>query len=255
VTALASASRTAAFFDLDGTLIPLPTLERRLLRALLHRHAIPVRNLALWPIEMVRLASHGLSHARQANKMHFRGISPNRAASVTHQLTYVPLLQFFPQALERVAWHASQGHRIALITGAPQLLARCAACALETWLAQRGITTTILVRATILEERAGRWSGRVVGDPMFGRAKALAIDALASRLELDLSVCYAYGDSIDDRQMLDCVGHPAVVNPSKPLLRLARRRAWQIVEWRLPASSVNTRTKISLAKRKVETLG
>jgi len=252
-----SSSPIAAFFDLDGTLIPFPSLEHRFVRALLYRHAIPVSNFALWLVEMAHLAPRGLAYARQANKMHFRGISPQHAAAVARQLTDASHLQFFPQAIERILWHSSQGHRVVLVSGTPHLLAQCAASSVETVLVRHRLAVTILIRATSLQEASARWTGRVLGDPMFGPVKAAAIDALAARLDLDLSRCYAYGDSIHDRHMLERVGYPVAVNPSKPLYRLASRLGWQTIEWRLPNRSANQLASghISLEKRKVETLG
>src|SRR5689334_7862011 len=64
----------AAFFDLDGTLIPLPSLERRLFRTLRYRRQIPARNYFLWLREAVRLLPRGVSASFQANKMYLRGV-------------------------------------------------------------------------------------------------------------------------------------------------------------------------------------
>jgi HAD superfamily hydrolase (TIGR01490 family) len=246
-------SRIAAFFDLDGTLIPFPTLERRLVSALLYRHAIPISNVAWWPLAFARLAARGLAHARQANKMHFRGISAELTARLAGQLTGRPRLPFFPQALDCVAWHASQGHRIALVTGTPQFLARCVAFSLEEQLAQRGLAITVLVRATILEGAAGRWTGRVSGEPMFGGAKATAVDSLASRLHLDPRHCYGYGDSLHDCPMLERLGHPIAANPSQSLRRCAIRRGWQVADWEVQGRQAGR--KFPFLKTKVETLG
>jgi len=46
----------AAFFDLDGTLLALPSLERRFFRMLRYRRAIAAKNYLLWLAEAVRLA-------------------------------------------------------------------------------------------------------------------------------------------------------------------------------------------------------
>ena len=250
-------SRVAAFFDLDGTLIPFPSLERRLVRALVYRHAIPVSSFALWPLEWARLAARGVSQARQGNKVYLRKVPAERAAGLAEQLTDAAHLAFFPQALDCVAWHASQGHAIALVTGTLELLARSAAWSLQSELALRGFPTTIFVRATSLEEDSGRWTGRTVGEPMFGLAKAAAAKGLAASLELNLSLCYAYGDSIHDCHMLESVGRPLAVNPSPSLQRLSRRNGWPTSEWRLAGreESGSVTNRIHLAKRKVETLG
>jgi hypothetical protein len=48
--------RVAAFFDLDGTLVALPSLERRFFRMLRYRRAIAAKNYWRWLAEAVRLA-------------------------------------------------------------------------------------------------------------------------------------------------------------------------------------------------------
>jgi phosphoserine phosphatase len=98
-------------------------------------------------------------------------------------------------------------------------------------LAVRGIAASVGVCGTQLEEAAGRWTGRIIGDAMFGEAKARAVRRIASQSEFDLSRCYAYGNCISDRWMLEAVGQPVAVNPSRSMERLARRRGWMVVRW------------------------
>src|SRR5258708_39835550 len=102
---------------------------------------------------------------------------------------------------------------------------------MEAGLAARGITVTILVFATRLEEIDGRWTGRVLGEAMFGEAKARAAKRLAEEMHLDLGRCYAYGDGLNDRWLLAAVGRPAAVNPSKDLAGIARMHEWPGLDW------------------------
>src|SRR5262249_55811890 len=111
-------------------------------------------------------------------------------------------------------------------------LANFAARDLEAELAARGIPGNIRVRATRLEESSGRLTGRIVGEAMLGEAKARAIRAMAQETQLDLSQCYAYGDSDKDETMLACVGNPTVVNPSRKLARIAKKNEWPTLYWK-----------------------
>jgi len=54
---------------------------------------------------------------------------------------------------------------------------------------------------------------------------------IAVREGLDLSRCTAFGDSVNDRYMLEAVGHPRAVNPDRTLGRLARERGWTVLRW------------------------
>jgi len=244
----------AAFFDLDGTLVALPSLERRFYRTLRYRREIRTKNYFLWLKEAVRLTPRGMNAILQANKMYLRSVqiidecgegdvdvsswhkdghqAGGQASAPPRRNPRLPVPTFFAQAIERVSWHAKQGHEIVLLSGTIEPLAREAAGALEAKLATRGITAVIRAIATRLEERDGRWTGRVLGEAMFGEAKARAAKRLAEEMRLDLGRCYAYGDSLNDRWLMEVVGRPAAVNPSKALADISRTRKWPALNWK-----------------------
>jgi HAD superfamily phosphoserine phosphatase-like hydrolase len=249
--------RVAAFFDLDGTIVALPSLERRLFRTLRYRRLIPAKNYFLWLKEALRLVPRGITAALQANKMYLHGVEildecgegdgdvstwhkdghqakgqasalpPKRA----RRNPRLPVPPFFAQAIETVAWHAKQRDEIVLLSGTLEPLAQGAARVMEAELAARGITATIRVIATRLEEWDGQWTGRVLGEAMFGEAKARAAKRLAEEMQLDLGRCYAYGDSLNDRYLMTAVGRPAAVNPSNDLASIALSSGWPILNW------------------------
>jgi HAD superfamily hydrolase (TIGR01490 family) len=245
----------AAFFDLDGTLVELPSLERRFFRMLRYPKEITARSCFLWLKEAVRLVPRGIEMILQGNKMYLRDVqifdeSGEGDGNVSsrhksgHQaegqaslappprVRRMPVPTFFGQAMERVAWHAKQGHEIVLLSGTLEPLAREAGRALETELAARGATAKIRVIATRLEAMNGRWTGRVLGEAMFGEAKARAAKRLAAEMGLDLKLSFAYGDSLSDRFLMAVVGRPAAVNPSKELASIALSCGWPILSWK-----------------------
>jgi HAD superfamily hydrolase (TIGR01490 family) len=226
--------RIAAFFDLDGTLIARPSLERRFFAELRYRRAIPVVNYLLWLARAAWLAPQGIQMMRHANKTYLRGVRKgNDGGQPARQVlgrTIMPP-RFFPEGVDRVAWHAQRGHSIFLVTGAPAPLAQEMGLALVVRLAVRGIAVSVTVCATQLEERGGRWTGRIIGDAMFGEAKGRAVRRLAIEKGFDLPECYAYGNCVNDRSMLETVGRPAVVNASRRMESLRRRRGWMALTW------------------------
>ena len=217
----------AAFFDLDGTLVPLPSLERRFFQVLRYRRAIAAKNYWLWLAEAVRLAPRGLSAIWHGNKMYLRGVAVDRWG----ECGLKPAPAFYGDALARVAWHAGEGHTIVMVSGTLEPLANEAARAIEDELAARGIFPAIRVCATRLEQMHGRWTGRILGEAMFGKGKLRAVLRMAAEMKLDLAQCYAYADSSSDRWLLAAVGRPVAVNPSNELARLARTRAWPVLNW------------------------
>ena len=225
--------RIAAFFDLDGTLIARPSLELRFFANLRQRHAIPMGSYFLWLARAVWLAPQGIQMMRHANKMYLRRVNV-RDFPEGHQRQGQPGLavpRFLPEAVEQVAWHARQGHAIVLVSGTLAPLAREMALALVVRLAVRGIAASVAVCATRLEESGGRWTGRIAGDAMFGEAKGRTVREMAAEKGFDLAQCYAYGDSVGDRWMLEAVGRPAAVNASWRLETLALRKSWPVLTW------------------------
>jgi len=251
----------AAFFDLDGTLVAESSLERRFFRTLRYRHEIAASNYWMWMIEAIRLAPGGISQVLHANKMYLRNVRTDEAIckaeppvgpcpkATTERIetrnggrtgesragkrmqARMPVPAFYEEAILRVAWHAGEGHTIMLVSGTLEPLAQAAALALLLRLGVRGIFARIGVCATRLETASGKWTGRIVGEAIFGEAKERAIRRIAAEAELDLQSCYAYGNSASDRWMLGAVGKPVAVNPSDDLARAARRNDWPVLRW------------------------
>jgi len=215
----------AAFFDVDGTLIPEPSLERRFFRAVRQTDAIPFGNYFLWVQEALRLLPKGIAAMVYGNKRHWSGV---RCDQVLQQME--PIV-FFEEGMERVAWHARQGHKIVLISGTPEPLARRVAQAVECELESRGIGSQVLVCATRMEEQEGRWTGHLLGTAMYGDEKFRAVKRIAQEHGIELRGSHAYGNTLLDRAMLAAVEHAHVVNPGRDLAVVANQRDWEIWHW------------------------
>jgi HAD superfamily hydrolase (TIGR01490 family) len=238
----------AAFFDLDGTLTELPSLERRFFKELQREGRIPLRNYFSWMAEALRLTPRGIDSMSHANKMYLRGVEsfaePHKGETNSGEMEKcevldaastrmrLPVPKFFLRGVERVEWHARQGHSIFLLSGTLEPLAQGAALTLAVRLALQGGHAEIGVGATQLEDANGCWTGRIIGEAMFGEAKARALKKIAAQEGLQLQKCYAYGDSLHDRWMLAAVGRATAVNPSEELESFAQARGWPVMRWR-----------------------
>jgi HAD superfamily hydrolase (TIGR01490 family) len=249
-------AHVAAFFDIDGTLLAGPSLERRFFSALRRCGAISPKNQFLWLARAIRLAPRGLHTILHANKMYLRQVDVSQlsgadtlactearrvCANVRRSKTLRPQTRsasavpfFFPAAINRAAWHAASGHSIVLVSGTLAPIAHQVAVALTLKLATRGVSASVGVCATRLEEIDGRWTGRIIGNAVFGEAKAAAIRRIALAEGFDLRRCYAYGDRSSDRWMLGAVGRAAAVNPSADLERTALLHDWPVLRWAPP---------------------
>jgi HAD superfamily hydrolase (TIGR01490 family) len=89
----------------------------------------------------------------------------------------------------------------------------------------------------------------------YGPAKAEAIASLAESEGYDLSRCYAYSDSVTDIPMLEAVGHPCAVNPDRALRKEALGRDWPVLTFsrpvrlkeRIPSLSMPSRPALAIA--------
>ena len=262
-------TQIAAFFDLDGTLMPRPSLERRFYRMLRARREIPMTNWFLWFGEALKCLPRGMHAVAEANKMYLRGVEnfderstgnpidstvresghqdEGQASKPPRHNPRSPVPRFFEDGVERVTCHAMLGHTVVIVSGTLEPLAETAARALEAEIAARGFARSIRACATRLKEMNGRWTGEILGEPIVGEAKARVLGALAREMHLDLSQCWAYGDSAEDRWMLAEVGNPVVMNPTFELRRIARKRGWPI--WRTTDRVQMTQNLLPQAER------
>ena len=91
------------------------------------------------------------------------------------------------------------------------------------------------VIATRMVVEDGRYTGEVAFYA-YGLAKAEAMRQLAEIAGYDMADCYAYSDSFTDLPMLEAVGHPTAVNPDRALRRAARERDWPLLVFNRPVS-------------------
>lgn len=248
---MTSPSRIGAFFDLDGTLLPAPSLEWRFIGYLLQRDAIATTCAGLWILQFAKIFLRDPHRATHANKRYLEDVSTSLASdwenSLAPALSPADSLPLFDKALQRIAWHHAQRHRIFLVTGTLAPLARMMARRLAAYVpAQIEVCATELEVLSYLLERGDEfsvqseptWTGRIAGQHMCGKEKARALKSMAAQHDLDLTLSFAYGNSLADVPMLDTVGNPFAVNPSRSVARIARLRGWQIRDWQDPASAV-----------------
>jgi HAD superfamily hydrolase (TIGR01490 family) len=91
------------------------------------------------------------------------------------------------------------------------------------------------VIASRLQVVDGKYTGEI-DYYAYAEEKARAIERLAVARGYDLEQCFAYSDSITDAPMLEAVGHPHAVNPDKDLRRLAASQGWPILQFTRPVT-------------------
>jgi HAD superfamily hydrolase (TIGR01490 family) len=102
------------------------------------------------------------------------------------------------------------------------------------------------VIATRMDVADGKYTGRI-RFYAYAENKATAIRDLARKRGYDLSRSYAYSDSATDVHMLEAVGHPHAVNPDRELRRIARERGWPVLVFDKPVA-LRSRVRLPGAK-------
>jgi len=218
----------AAFFDVDNTMMQGASIYW-LARGLAARKYFTTADLVrfAWGQLKFRLLATELrgdmSNAKQAALAFITGWRVNDVHRLAEEIFDELMAERIWSGTRALAQlHLDAGQRVWLVTAAPVELGRVIATRL-------GLTGAL---GTVAEVRDGAYTGQLVGDLLHGPAKADAITALAAEEGLDLARCTAYSDSANDLPMLCLVGHAVAVNPDTALRREARRRNWEVRDFR-----------------------
>jgi HAD superfamily hydrolase (TIGR01490 family) len=218
----------AAFFDVDNTMMQGASIYH-FARGLAARDFFTWRDLAQFALKQVSFRIKGVEdpeHMEEAKQAALAFVAGHKVEEVTAlgEEIYDELMadRIWSGTRALAQLHLDAGQRVWLVTAAPAELA--------SLIARRLSLTGAL--GTVAESVDGVYTGRLVGEPLHGPAKAEAIRALAEREGLDLDRCSAYSDSANDLPMLSAVGHPVAVNPDHELKRIARENGWEIRDFR-----------------------
>ncbi|MET8678167.1 HAD-IB family hydrolase [Streptomyces sp. NPDC004647] len=218
----------AAFFDLDNTVMQGAALFH-FGRGLYKRKFFRKRELArfAWQQAWFRLAGvEDPAHMEDARNSALSIVKGHRVSELMEmgEEIYDEYMaeRIWPGTRALAQAHLDAGQRVWLVTAAPVETA--------TIIARRlGLTGAL---GTVAESLNGIYTGKLVGEPLHGPAKAEAVRALATAEGLDLSRSAAYSDSANDIPMLSIVGHPYAINPDSRLRKHAREHNWRLRDYR-----------------------
>lgn len=224
----------AAFFDLDNTVMQGAAIFH-FGRGLYKRQFFQRRELArfAWQQAWFRLAGvedpDHMQDARDSALSIVKGHKVSELMSIGEEIYDEYMAErIWPGTRALAQAHLDAGQKVWLVTAAPVETA--------TIIARRlGLTGAL---GTVAESVDGIYTGRLVGEPLHGPAKAEAVRALAAAEDLDLARCAAYSDSHNDIPMLSLVGHPYAINPDTKLRKHARTHDWRLRDYRTGRKAV-----------------
>jgi HAD superfamily hydrolase (TIGR01490 family) len=219
-----ASGRSAAFFDLDRTLMQ-GSSAFQFGRAAYRSGLMGRRQLLVdaWANLLFRLrgSNEGDTQAlRNRISEALTGVRVRDLERLGGDVLAGILPRLYPQMLEVAYGHQDAGRDVYIVTAAAQELAELLAQVLRF---DGAIGTRY---STVVD---GRFTGYPAGPFIYRAGKAEAILELAHREGIDLARSYAYSDSESDLPMLRAVGHAVVVNPDAGLTRIARAEGWQIL--------------------------
>jgi len=216
---------SAAFFDLDRTLMSgssTVSFGRACYREglyPLHRLVADVANGVVFKLfgasdetsAALRDRILGLVEGKDAD------VFSRMAPSVIEEL----LPHIRPEAQALVDRHLDAGRDVYIVSASPVEIVGELARALDL---SGGLGT----QSEIVD---GVYTGRLAAPFCYGEGKAEVIRKLAADRGYDLASCYSYSDSASDLPMMQLVGNPVAVNPDRPMMSVAHRRGWPVVEF------------------------
>ena len=226
--ALPTDPTAAAFFDVDNTIMKGASLFHFAV-GLARRKFFTLPQIVDFGRKQVKFVVSGsedledMASATEAALSFVEGRSVSELVDLGEEVFVDEMPdKLIPGTLALAQGHLDAGQRVWLVTATPVELATIIAKNL-------GLTGAL---GTVAEVRDGVYTGRLVGAPLHGVAKAEAVRAIADREGLDLARCSAYSDSANDIPMLTMVGNPAAINPDSTLRQHAKENGWPIHDFR-----------------------
>ncbi len=126
-----------------------------------------------------------------------------------------------PEAQALLDMHAQAGRDVYIISASPVEIVSELARALD-------ITEGLGTESEIVD---GRYTGRLAAPFCYGEGKAEMLRKIMAERGYDPLQSYAYSDSASDLPMMQMVGNPVAVNPDRPMMAVAHRRGWPVIEF------------------------
>ena len=223
-------ARTAAFFDLDKTVIAKSStlaFSRSFYHGgLINRRAVLKSAYAQF-VYLVGGADHDqMERMREYLSSMCTGWSVAQVREIVGETLHDlidPLV--YDEAVTLIEEHHTSGRDVVIVSSSGSEVVEPIGSMVG---ADRVIATQMVVKD-------GRYTGEI-DFYAYAENKAKAISELADTEGYDLSRCYAYSDSITDLPMLEVVGHPYVVNPDRALRKEAASRGWPVLMFSKPVS-------------------
>lgn len=225
----AAPHRTAAYFDLDKTILAtsaaLALGEPMRRSGLISRTAVARGVVVQLPYLLVGVDTPQATRIMERLARMLSGISRSELRQVVDgALGSAIEPACYAEALHLIAAHQQAGHDVVVVSASTSEIVEPVARMVG---ARRAVATRLEV------DPQGRFTGRIERS-LLHEQKVVALQEDAAAHGIDLERSWAYSDSVSDEPMLRAVGHPVAVNPDRDLRRLAAREGWPVRDFARP---------------------
>ena len=234
--------RTAAFFDLDKTVIAKSStlaFSRPFFAGGLINRRVVLRSSYAQFVYLIGGADHDqMERMRQYISSMVTGWDVQTVRDIVSEtLHHIVDPIVYDEAVTLIEQHHAAGRDVVIVSSSGYEV-------VEPIGKMLGADRVIATQMVVVD---GKYTGEIE-HYVYGPAKATAILDLADTY--DLARSYAYSDSVTDVPMLESVGHPVAVNPDKQLRKVATERGWPIRDFSEPVG-LNERTRFRAVSRPV----
>jgi HAD superfamily hydrolase (TIGR01490 family) len=212
--------RTAAFFDLDKTIIAKSSVlafGRPFYQGgLINRRAVLRSAYAQFVFALAGADEDQIERMRAYLTSMVKGWDVKQVQEIVSETLHDiidPIV--YDEAVDLIARHKQAGRDVVIVSSSGE---EVVAPIGEMLGADEVIATKMVVED-------GRYTGEIQRYA-YGPEKADAVREVSEQRGYDLAASYAYSDSSTDLPMLEAVGHPFAVNPDRALRRIAAEREW-----------------------------
>jgi len=218
--------KSAAFFDLDRTLLigaSGAVFSDAMREAGLVSQSIPGEKALYELFNRIGETLPSMVLARQAATL-AKGRSRADVRRVAEAVAPRLLALVPAYARQVIEMHRREGRSLVMATTTPVDLVEPLARAL-------GFDDVVATRYGVRDD--GTYDGTIDGRFVWSIGKLESVREWAQDNDVDLSLSYAYSDSVYDTPLLSAVGHPTAVNPDPRLMVVAAARRWPVVHMEL----------------------
>ena len=213
---------TAAFFDLDLTIVMKDSFQRFILYLYFQKQYLKWMPWLLLSTIQRKLRFISLEKFKVKLLRPLSGYHESEIKQIGDKYLEKYISEIMsPNILSIIQWHKKNNHLLILATSCPDIY-------LQSFCYKLGFDTYV---GTGLKFINSRFTGEFSDLDLIGEKKVEKLKPIINELSINLKKSYAYSDNESDLPLLNLVANPHVIHPTKKLETIAKEKGWPISSW------------------------